>query len=47
MTDALSTALFVLGVEPGLELVQGLPLYEAVIVDASGRLSYSDGLTPR
>ena len=47
MTDALSTALFVLGVESGLELVQGLPLYEAVIVDASGQLSYSDGLTPR
>lgn len=45
-TDGLSTALFVLGVERGLEFIQTLPEYEAIIVDATGQLSYSDGLAP-
>lgn len=44
MTDGLSTALFVLGVEPGLALVDTLPEYEAIIVDSAGQLSYSSGL---
>lgn len=44
-TDALSTALFVMGVEPGLALIHTLPAYEAVMVDADGELFYSDGLT--
>ena len=46
LTDGLSTALFVLGVERGLEFIQTFPEYEAIIVDATGRLSYSDGLVP-
>jgi thiamine biosynthesis lipoprotein len=44
MTDGLSTTLFVLGVERGLELIESLPAYEAILVDATGRLSYSSGL---
>jgi thiamine biosynthesis lipoprotein len=44
LTDGLSTALFVLGLEAGLELIQTLAEYEAIIVDVSGKLSYSDGL---
>jgi thiamine biosynthesis lipoprotein len=46
MTDGLSTTLFVLGVEAGLKLIETLPDYEAVIVDAAGKLSYSSGLAP-
>ena len=46
LTDGLSTAVFVLGVERGMELVAGLPGVEAVIVDKDGRIFYSDGLTP-
>ncbi|HEY5624737.1 MAG TPA: FAD:protein FMN transferase, partial [Gammaproteobacteria bacterium] len=44
MTDGLSTTLFVLGVEPGLAFIESLPAYEAIVVDATGRLSYSSGL---
>jgi FAD:protein FMN transferase len=46
LTDALSTTVFVLGVERGMEIVSRLPDVEAVIVDAEGRIYYSDGLTP-
>ncbi len=46
MTDGLSTTLFVLGVERGLEFIESLPLYEAIIVDSTGLLSYSEGLVP-
>jgi thiamine biosynthesis lipoprotein len=46
MTDGLSTTVFVLGPEKGLALIETLPDYEAVIVDSSGRLSYSSGLAP-
>jgi thiamine biosynthesis lipoprotein len=45
-TDALSTTLFVLGAERGLELIETLPDYEAVFVAADGKLSYSSGLAP-
>jgi thiamine biosynthesis lipoprotein len=45
MTDGLSTTVFVLGPVAGVALVEGLPGYEAIVVDASGQLSYSDGLT--
>jgi FAD:protein FMN transferase len=45
-TDGLSTTLFVLGVEAGLELIESFAGYEAIIVAADGRLSYSSGLTP-
>ena len=44
ITDALSTAMFVLGIERGLRVIETLPEYEAVIVDDEGQLFYSDGL---
>ena len=43
-TDGLSTTVFVLGLERGMELVSRLPGVEAVIVDKDGRIYYSDGL---
>lgn len=46
LTDALSTTVFVLGVERGMQLVAGLPGVEAVVVDDQGRIYYSDGLAP-
>lgn len=44
MTDGLDTAIFVMGVEKGMQLIAALPQYEAVIVDDQGKLYYSDGL---
>ncbi|NNE61106.1 MAG: FAD:protein FMN transferase [Woeseia sp.] len=46
LTDALSTSVFVMGVDDGLRLVGTLPDYEAVVIDAEGALFYSDGLRP-
>ncbi|HEX2139218.1 MAG TPA: FAD:protein FMN transferase [Woeseiaceae bacterium] len=46
ITDALSTAVFVMGVDRGLRLIATLPDYEGVVIDAEGRLYYSDGLRP-
>ena len=43
-SDALSTTVFVLGVKRGLALVNRLPGIDAIIIDAEGRLHYSDGL---
>ncbi|MEM8983807.1 MAG: FAD:protein FMN transferase [Pseudomonadota bacterium] len=43
-TDALSTTVFVLGVEAGIALIDSLADYEAVVVDARQRLHYSHGL---
>jgi thiamine biosynthesis lipoprotein len=45
LTDALSTTVFVLGVERGLQLIAQLPGVEAVVVDEQGRIFHSDGLT--
>ena len=44
-TDALSTSIFVLGLEEGLALVERLEAFEAIVVDAAGSLHYSSGLT--
>jgi thiamine biosynthesis lipoprotein len=44
MTDGLDTAIFVMGLEKGMQLIASLPGYEAIMVDAQGRLYYSDGL---
>lgn len=44
MTDGLDTAIFVIGVDKGMALIQSLPGYEAVIIDDQGRLYYSPGL---
>ena len=44
-SDALSTALFVLGPDKGLELANKLNGVEAIIVDASGKMRISPGIT--
>ncbi len=46
MTDALSTSVFVLGVDRGLRLIASLPDYESIVIDAEGAIFYSDGLMP-
>jgi thiamine biosynthesis lipoprotein len=46
MTDGLSTTLFVLGVDLGIQFIESMPEYEAIVVDSSGALSYSSGLVP-
>ncbi|MGB5426072.1 MAG: FAD:protein FMN transferase [Gammaproteobacteria bacterium] len=43
-TDALSTSVFVLGVNEGLELINSLDDTEAIIIDNQGRMHYSAGL---
>ena len=45
ITDALSTSVFVMGVDLGLRLIAGLPDYESIVIDAGGQIYYSDGLT--
>lgn len=44
MTDALSTSVFVMGVDRGLRLIATLPDYEGIVIDSEGQLFYSDGL---
>ncbi len=44
MTDALSTSVFVGGVEAGLLMIERSPGFEAVIIDSSGKIYYSSGL---
>lgn len=44
--DALSTTLFVLGVEKGLELANRLPGVSAILIDRAGKVHYSDDLAP-
>ena len=43
-TDALSTAVFVLGAKQGLELINALEGIDAVIIDEHRRMHYSGGL---
>ncbi|WP_240554796.1 FAD:protein FMN transferase [Oceanicoccus sagamiensis] len=43
-SDALSTTVFVLGIEQGLALVNNMPGIDAIIIAADGRLHYSDEL---
>mgnify|MGYP001819851937 CR=1 FL=1 len=45
ITDALSTSVFVMGVDRGLRLIGSLPDYESIVIDDEGRVFYSDGLT--
>lgn len=45
-TDPLSTSVFVMGVEQGLALVNRLPGLDAIIIDAQGKVHYSEGLLP-
>ncbi len=43
-SDALSTTVFVMGIEQGLAMVNAMPGIDAIIIDADGRLHYSDEL---
>ncbi|MGM8225399.1 FAD:protein FMN transferase [Cellvibrio sp. ARAG 10.3] len=45
-TDPLSTTVFVLGVEKGLELIEKMPGFDAIIITAEGKVHYSEGLAP-
>jgi thiamine biosynthesis lipoprotein len=45
-TDGLSTAIFVLGVEKGLALVNRLEGIDVIIIDAERQLYFSEGLMP-
>jgi thiamine biosynthesis lipoprotein len=46
ITDALSTSVFIMGVDKGLRLIATLPDYEGIVIDADGQMFYSDGLRP-
>jgi len=43
-TDALSTSVFVMGVDRGLRMIALLPDYESIVIDADGQVFFSDGL---
>ncbi len=47
LTDGLSTSVFVLGPERGLALIEAMPGYAAVIIDAERRVRYSTALQAR
>nr|WP_136251141.1 FAD:protein FMN transferase [Ningiella ruwaisensis] len=42
--DALSTAVFVMGLEQGLGLINSLPAFDAIVMDNNRRMHYSKGL---
>jgi thiamine biosynthesis lipoprotein len=44
LTDALSTSVFIMGIDRGLRLIGSLPDYESIVIDAEGRIFYSNGL---
>jgi len=44
MTDGLSTALFVLGVEKGIALIDTFEYFDVVMIDADGKVHFSNGL---
>lgn len=46
LNDALSTAVFVLGVEQGISLINRTPGYDAIIMDSQRKLHYSKELSP-
>ncbi|MXY14233.1 MAG: FAD:protein FMN transferase [Proteobacteria bacterium] len=41
-TDSLSTSVFVLGIEKGLQLINGLESVEGIIIDRKGKFHYSE-----
>lgn len=43
-TDPLSTTVFILGPERGLALINRLPGFDAIVIDAKGQVHYSQGL---
>lgn len=42
--DALSTTVFILGLNKGMKLISGLPNTEAIVIDNNGLMHYSTGL---
>ena len=46
LNDALSTAVFVLGVQEGMNLINQTPGYDAIIIDNLRKVHYSKELTP-
>ena len=44
--DALSTTVFILGLNKGMKLISSLANTEAIIIDNNGRMHYSTGLQP-
>ena len=44
LADALATAVFVMGVEPGLDFIEQLPGYYCIIIDAQNKVHYSKGI---
>lgn len=44
ITDALSTAVFVMGPRQGLDLIEKLPALEAIVIDSAGKIHYTSGL---
>src|SRR3972149_8645585 len=44
-SDALSTAVFVLGPDEGMKLIKGLPGIEGIIVNSEGKVHYSAGIS--
>lgn len=45
-TDPLTKTLFILGPEKGLALINSLPGFDAVVITDTGKVLYSQGLTP-
>jgi len=45
-TDPLSTAVFVMGADAGLAMIDQIPGYEAIVISDQGEIRYSKGLTP-
>ncbi|MFE8069805.1 FAD:protein FMN transferase [Marinobacteraceae bacterium S3BR75-40.1] len=45
-TDGLSTAVFVLGTQEGLAMINRLPGIDAIIIDSERKMHYSEGLVP-
>jgi thiamine biosynthesis lipoprotein len=43
-TEGLTKSIFVMGPEAGMRLIEGMPGVEAIVIDAQGRILYSDGL---
>lgn len=43
-TDALSTTLFILGAEKGIQLIEKMQNLDAIMIDANGKVHYSSGL---
>ena len=44
--DALSTTVFILGLNKGMKLISSLPNTEAIVIDNNGLMHYSTGLQP-